>query len=297
MQRRQFLIKSGIAAATLSFTGNTLADDATSRISTHERAGKAYPVLDVKGLKIGMGAPKIVASITGKNRDEVLQQASAIAASEQVDIAELRLDYLPSSINGNEITQWVNKVSSILEGKPLLATFRSKKEGGERTVSVDSYFGLYAALLQSTAIDLLDVEMMKPETRIIEIVALAHAKRVAVVLSNHDFESTPAHNVIIERLQRQQQLGGDILKLAAMPKSPNDVLTLMAATQEMHALYAQRPLLTMSMGPLGVASRLVGQLTGSALTYASIGSASAPGQLDAEAVRTVLGIMDNGSNS
>lgn len=297
MQRRQFLIKSGIAAATVSLAGSTFADNAPAKKLTHERAGKAGPVLELKGLKIGAGAPKIIASITGKDADEVLQQARAIGASEQVDIAEFRLDYLPSSTGSSATTDLVNQVTSVLQGKPLLVTFRSKAEGGERQIPDAEYFALYGALLQSAAIDLLDVEMMKPEAQVTDIVARAHAKGIAVVLSNHDFESTPEHQVIIERLQRQQRLGGDILKIAAMPKSAADVLTLMAATQEMHASYAQRPLLTMSMGALGVTSRLAGQLTGSALTYASVGSASAPGQLDAGAVRTVLGVLDKGSSA
>ncbi|WP_287814675.1 type I 3-dehydroquinate dehydratase, partial [Pseudomonas sp.] len=157
-------------------------------------------------------------------------------------------------------------------------------------------FALYAALLQDAPLDALDVEMMKPQAQVMDIIAKAHARGVAVVLSNHDFTATPAHEVIIQRLRRQQAMGADVLKLAAMPTCAKDVLTLMAATQEMHALYAERPLLTMSMGPLGVTSRLAGQLTGGALTYASVGAPSAPGQLDAEAVRQVLGIIDRGAN-
>lgn len=297
MQRREFLIKSGIAAATVSFAGGTLASELPQRSFSHERSEKADPVLKLKGLSIGVAAPKIIASITGGTADEVMDQALAIGAAEQVDIAEFRLDYLPATMSPATVTQLANRVGSSLKGKPLLTTFRSQEEGGERGLSDEEYFGLYAALLQSPAVDLIDIEMLRAEIEVRKIIAAAHVKGVAVVLSNHDFESTPAHHVILERLRRQQALGGDILKIAAMPQSPADVLTMMAATQEMHASDAQRPLLTMSMGPMGVISRIAGQLSGSALTYASVGSASAPGQLDASAVHTVLGIIDKGSSA
>jgi len=43
--------------------------------------------------------------------------------------------------------------------------------------------------------------------------------------------------------------------------------------------------------------RLAGQLSGSALTYASLGQASAPGQLEAAAVQNVLDVVEQGSQS
>ncbi|MBA1189632.1 type I 3-dehydroquinate dehydratase [Pseudomonas entomophila] len=41
--------------------------------------------------------------------------------------------------------------------------------------------------------------------------------------------------------------------------------------------------------------QVISQLTGAALTYASIGQASAPGQLEVSAVREVLGIVQRGA--
>ncbi|QKZ04930.1 type I 3-dehydroquinate dehydratase [Pseudomonas eucalypticola] len=253
-------------------------------------------VLTLKGLDIGAGVPRIIASITGKGLTEAVDQAQAIAQTHAVDIAELRVDCLREPIEPMHVIDLVRRVAARLAGKPLIVTLRSEGEGGECTLADADYFALYAALLQDAPLDALDVEMMKPQAQVMDIIAKAHARGVAVVLSNHDFTATPAHEVIIQRLRRQQAMGADVLKLAAMPTCAKDVLTLMAATQEMHALYAERPLLTMSMGPLGVTSRLAGQLTGGALTYASVGAPSAPGQLDAEAVRQVLGIIDRGAN-
>lgn len=48
-----------------------------------------------------------------------------------------------------------------------------------------------------------------------------------------------------------QELGADISKIAVMPQSTEDVLTLLSATEEMRRCYADRPVLTMSMAGTG----------------------------------------------
>ena len=65
---------------------------------------------------------------------------------------------------------------------------------------------------------------------------------------------------------------------------------LLDATQEMHTKYADRPIITMSMGS-GVISRLCGECLGSAATFGMIGQASAPGQIPTEQLSTVLSIL------
>ncbi len=57
-----------------------------------------------------------------------------------------------------------------------------------------------------------------------------------------------------------QDLGADLPKIAVMPQSPQDVLTLLAATLTMKEKYATRPLITMSMGKSGGVSRVTGRL-------------------------------------
>ena len=49
-----------------------------------------------------------------------------------------------------------------------------------------------------------------------------------------------------------------------------------------------KPLVTMSMGQMGVISRICGELTGSAITFASAGKASAPGQIAVEDMNVLL---------
>ena len=94
--------------------------------------------------------------------------------------------------------------------------------------------------------------------------------------SSHEFHRTPEHAELIYRLRKMQDMGADILKVAVMPQNKADVLTLLSATEEMYRLYAQRPLLTMSMASDGVISRLCGEVFGSAATFGMVGQGSAP---------------------
>jgi 3-dehydroquinate dehydratase-1 len=78
--------------------------------------------------------------------------------------------------------------------------------------------------------------------------------------------------------------------LQVMPRSRRDVLTLLAATEQAHER-ARIPLISMAVGPLGVASRLVGGLFGSWLSFAVAESASAPGQIPISDLVTVFDIV------
>ncbi len=90
-----------------------------------------------------------------------------------------------------------------------------------------------------------------------------------------------------------QDLGADLPKIAVMPKSPQDVLTLLAATLTMKEKYATRPLITMSMGKSGGVSRVTGRLFGSAMTFGTVGQASAPGQIAIAKLREVMDILSD----
>lgn len=90
-----------------------------------------------------------------------------------------------------------------------------------------------------------------------------------------------------------QALGADIPKIAVMPHDAGDVLKLLQATWDMHSRYADRPLLTMAMAGTGAISRVSGEIFGSAMTFAAVGTASAPGQREADTLRPILDALSN----
>ena len=79
----------------------------------------------------------------------------------------------------------------------------------------------------------------------------------------------------------------DIAKIAVMPETPDDVSVLCCAAQTADRLLSI-PHIAISMGPLGTKTRTECERFGSCLTFASAGSASAPGQISVDAVRAAL---------
>ena len=172
--------------------------------------------------------------------------------------------------------------------KPLLLTFRTQKEGGEMAFSEENYFALYHELVKKGALDLLDIELFANPLAADTLIHEAKKMGIKIVLCNHDFQKTPSQEEIVARLRQMQMRQADICKIAVMPQDATDVLTLLSATNEMYTHYASVPIVTMSMGQLGMISRVTGQLFGSALTFGSAQQASAPGQLSVQVLRNYL---------
>lgn len=91
-----------------------------------------------------------------------------------------------------------------------------------------------------------------------------------------------------------EEAGADIAKIAVMPESTEDVLTLLSATCKAKKELTC-PVITMSMAGTGLISRLSGEVFGSCLTFGSAGNISAPGQIDALKLRSVLHILHENS--
>ena len=108
-------------------------------------------------------------------------------------------------------------------------------------------------------------------------------------MSDHEFGWTPSEAEIIRRLLLQEQLGSDILKIAVMAHNTGDALNLMGATWKVRNFYSRKPMLTMAMGKWGVMSRMIGEFTGSDITFCMVGGKpSAPGQIPSEEAQTIL---------
>jgi 3-dehydroquinate dehydratase-1 len=179
------------------------------------------------------------------------------------------------------------QLNQILKDKPLIATIRTHNEGGKMTVSDQDYEKIYREYLKKPFMQLLDIEMFRDAGSVAKLTKLAHDKKVLVIMSNHDFAKTPEQQDIENRLLKQDQMGADILKIAVMPKSKQDVFTLMNATLAV-SQKSQKPLLTMSMGQLGTISRVATANMGGSLSFGMIGEASAPGQIDVTQLKLLL---------
>lgn len=246
----------------------------------------------VRDLEIGAGIPKICVPIVGVTREDIIAEAKTFD-SIPVDVVEWRVDWFEGVFDFDQVLDVLKDLRKVLGNTPILMTFRTSKEGGEKAIEDNAYAELNIKAAQSGFVDLIDVEAFTGDEIVKKIIEEAHAAGVKVVASNHDFFKTPDKDEIVNRLRKMQELGADIPKIAVMPQSKKDVLTLLAATEEMVSQYADRPIITMSMSGTGVISRLCGEVFGSALTFGAAKKASAPGQMGVNDLSTVLGLLHN----
>lgn len=247
------------------------------------------PVI-IRNLKIGEGMPKICVPIVGKTKDEIMQEVKNIKAL-PVDLVEWRADWFEHVQDFAEVKGVLNVLRETLEDMPLLFTFRTAKEGGEKAIEDAVYRELNKNVAETGLADLIDVEIFSMEEVVKEIIVCAHKCNVKVIASNHDFQKTPSEEEMVERLKKMQELDADILKIAVMPNTSRDVISLLSATEKMVTNYADRPVVTMSMASKGVVSRIAGEVFGSSITFGAAKKASAPGQIAVEELKNILDIV------
>lgn len=240
----------------------------------------------VKNVCIGEGIPKICVPIVGTTREEILKEATEINKT-QVDLIEWRADWYEEVNKIEKVKQVIDALRQLLPEIPILFTFRTAKEGGEKDISPKDYLELNCNVCKQGLVDLMDVELFRGDTVVKTVLKQAKESGIKVIVSNHDFEKTPCKEEIVERLKQMEELGADILKIAVMPNSKKDVLTLLEATDEM-SKYATKPIVTMSMSGMGAISRLTGEIFGSAITFGTVKNASAPGQIPVKQLSQVL---------
>ncbi len=249
-------------------------------------------IVDVRGVRIGEGLPKIIVPIVGKTRDEIIAAAQSFK-DVRLDLVEWRVDWFEDIFDFEKTKETGKALRDTLGNIPILFTFRTSKEGGEKAIEPEAYADLNLKMAATGLVDLIDVEAFTGDEIVKRIIEGAHQCGVAVVASNHDFDGTPDKDELVRRLVKMQELGADIPKIAVMPQSKKDVLTLLAATEEMADDHADRPIITMSMAGTGLISRLSGEVFGSAATFGAVGKVSAPGQMNARDLDTVLGLIHN----
>lgn len=256
-------------------------------------------IITIGQLNIGEGLPKICVPLVAENEDDLARQAGQAAVS-GCDLVEWRIDGWPVESNHErnkqKILEEINRGLSIIrdaarEGGsaiPVLLTLRTAREGGRADLSRNDYCATIIDIIGNCNPELIDIEAFdyrsEPgnESDGTELlVGLAHSKDMAVVLSNHDFETTPPAEEIVKRICIMDSIGGDIPKVAYMPQTEEDVHTVIQAAHTA-AEYTDKPFVAISMGELGTASRFCSGQSGSAITFATAGTSSAPGQVSVE---------------
>ena len=256
------------------------------------------------------GLPAVAVSLTGPSLAQARTQArSAIDAG--ADVLELRVDLLEEAgaLAAPDPLDAATAAAQVLEclrglgeaiaadgadadaGAPLLLTCRTAAEGGRARLDDASYVALLCSVLDGLADwtperrpAAIDVEVQRG--CLPGVSEQAHGLGIDVVASFHDFEATPADDVLEEVLARMVNEGADLAKIAVWPTSADDVARLLGVCARA----------TADPGELGAVSR-VAPAFGTALTFAVVSDeqgetqASAPGQLPIQDVRRCLGLL------
>ena len=211
-------------------------------------------------------------------------------SSNNADLIEWRIDFFDQVEDAEKLVETAKKLRQVMSEMPLLTTFRTHFEGGVKKLSEEEYFDICRVLIKEKATDLLDLELFRKTSKLKEIIAEAHENNIYIIMSNHDFDKTPATSELERRLTLMKTFGADIAKIAVMPNSARDVLNLLLATDNMK-YKLNCPLITMAMGDLGKVTRISGEVFGSCLTFGTVGDASAPGQIESTNLKGILNTL------
>lgn len=244
----------------------------------------------IRGVKLGSGIPKIIVPIVDATQESILNRAREIV-SLPVDIVEWRVDFYQDVLHFDKLLETLGRLRATLGELPVLFTLRTGHDGGELDVSFEQYKAINEAAASSGCADMIDVEIYRGAESLRDHIDSIHGKGARVIGSFHDFHSTPSRQEMVSRLRQAQDMGSDISKIAVMPQCRKDVLALLEASVEMKETYAVRPILTISMGPMGMVSRIACETTGSCMTFGAAGKTSAPGQIQVGELRRILDML------
>lgn len=246
--------------------------------------------LKVKNIEFGTGIPKVCVPLVGRTFDELENELKALK-SVDFDLIEWRIDFFKDVEDKTKLLEALDLIRTYQTEAILLVTFRTIFEGGNKVT--DHYQDIYIELIKTEKIDFIDVELFLGDELFKDLLAFAHHHQVKVIASNHDFSKTPSKKEILDRFKKMSELKADILKIALMPNDLDDVLTLLSASHIASKRYPQ-PIITMSMSKLGFISRVCGEAFGSCVTFGSVLEASAPGQIQANKLKEILNLIDEG---
>lgn len=212
----------------------------------------------------GTGVRRICAVLAASTAAEMTRQLRS--ALRETSTVELRLDWLRSDFERARFLRWLRKSGP--KGATLLSTCRRRQGGGKFDGDVDrELFWLMQAREAGCQWCDLEVETLR---KLPDQSVRGYAVPPRVLLSLHDFERTPA-------LRRGVNVpaGGEVdaVKIAAKARTIADSVRLLRLAR------GSKNFVAVPMGEVGLPARILALREGSALAYAPVAEATAPGQV------------------
>jgi 3-dehydroquinate dehydratase/shikimate dehydrogenase len=216
----------------------------------------------------------LAACIAEETTHKALEAMAGAAA--WADLFELRLDY----IQDPDLKRLLSSPA-----RPLIVTNRRPDEGGRFAGGEKERLSLLRQALDY-APAMLDLELAAPDEVVQEFAARKGS--AWLILSHHDFSSTPDLPALFDLLDRMQGHGADIAKIVTRADDVEALSRLKALLERAAAL--RQPATVFALGALGRLSRVLTPLWGSRIGYAALadGRGSAPGQFTGPEMRRVF---------
>lgn len=251
--------------------------------------------IKVKDLVLEAGKPKIAVPITGTTHDGIMKDVKEIIKS-PCDILEWRADYYFGEIENLEekventeahrqMIRILDDIDYLAGDRPLIFTIRGHGHGGRVAISREHAFDLSSLAAQSKLVDFVDMELFDDddtydEQQVIRQIEEIHSFGVRVILSFHDYDTMITNEQIINVAALMRDLGADIVKIACMAHTEDEVKGMFEASDDL-TKGDQNPVILIAMGEAGIPSRILGGRHGSCITFAQGQKATAQGQLKA----------------
>lgn len=237
--------------------------------------GEDVPTLAPQTLRSRLG--RVCVAITGATPDEMLQRADA--ALQETSFLEFRLDYLQDPLNG------LDQLKSFLRDNStatVIATCRREEFGGKFRGTVEAELKILL-LAATNGFPIVDLEIESAERLPVKQVHGLRDSGTALLISHHNFQATGDLDAVYRRIQAFEPA---LIKIVPTAKTLVDNLTLIRFLER---VADRSDVVGISMGDVGMISRVLGLRAGSLFTFASAtaGEETGPGQID---VRTLLDI-------
>ena len=247
------------------------------------------PVI-IKGKMLSHKEPRVCISIIDREADDIVNKARRLI-DEGAELIEWRIDHFVGLKDNEAIRDVLNRLRPMMKETILIATIRSKAQGGEAFFEdEESITDALREIAKAHVADIIDIEFFAFPNAV-EIIKDLQQRGAIVLASHHDFSSTPRIPVMKMTLDRMAEADADIVKLAVMPTKPSDVLDLLKVTDEFLTAHPNLPIITISMGSMGVLSRISGEVFGSCVTFGAVGEQSAPGQMQMDELKRAISFI------
>ncbi len=168
-------------------------------------------IVQLRGVQIGTNPPKVIVPIVERTTAAIVGKAEILKGL-ALHVVEWRADFYEDVFDINQVRDTLSLLRATLDEIPILFTFRTKKEGGEKSIDMNAYTALNQAVAQSGFADAVDVEIFSGDDVVRANIQNIRRAGVIVVGSSHDFDKTPDKANLLYRLRKMQDFGVDFLK-------------------------------------------------------------------------------------